>query len=567
MDSFLDLFDPGTSPPTNCDVWPEDDDDATRLPPEPQMGNIEYKLKLTSPSKLRFEHLVTQLKWRLREGHGEAIYEIGVEDTGKLTGLSSDDMKSSLITLDQMALKLGATTSVLRERSVGKDKIVAEVLVRKVPDDQECIEVMVAVLGGADAGKSTLLGVLAHGEFDNGRGSARLNVLRHLHELRSGRTSSISHEILGFDTEGDVINYQKARTAEEIRDRSSKLITFLDLAGHKKYLKTTVAGLSGYCPNHVMLVVSSPAVNVSSPTQLDMTKEHMDLALALRLPFCIVVTKTDITPADNTINWLESVLKSIGCRKVPLVIKSDDDVITASSAQPAQNVVPIFTISSVTGENLDLLTRFLYVLPPSISIKEKERLEQECCQFQIDEIFKVPDIGTIVGGVLTQGVVNVATELVIGPLDNGTFVPVTVQSIHRNKAPCRVVKATQSASLNLEKAIPGLRNGMVLLGLGVNHSACIFFQARIVVLYHATSIHNGFQTTVHIGNIRQTAAIVAIMECDKRGMHTNDSASVIFKFARHPEYVTEGMRLLFREGQTKGIGIVTQVFALQVVAG
>lgn len=60
---------------------------------------------------------------------------------------------------------------------------------------------MVAVLGGADAGKSTLLGVLAHGEYDNGRGSARLNVLRHLHELRSGRTSSISHEILGFDTE------------------------------------------------------------------------------------------------------------------------------------------------------------------------------------------------------------------------------------------------------------------------------------------------------------------------------------------------------------------------------
>lgn len=60
---------------------------------------------------------------------------------------------------------------------------------------------MVAVLGGADAGKSTLLGVLAHGEFDNGRGSARLNVLRHLHELRSGRTSSISHEILGFETE------------------------------------------------------------------------------------------------------------------------------------------------------------------------------------------------------------------------------------------------------------------------------------------------------------------------------------------------------------------------------
>lgn len=57
-------------------------------------------------------------------------------------------------------------------------------------------------------------------------------------------------------------------------------------------------------------------------------------------------------------------------------MKSDDDVITASSTQPSQNVVPIFTVSSVTGKDLDLLTRFLYVLPPSISIKEKERLEQ-----------------------------------------------------------------------------------------------------------------------------------------------------------------------------------------------
>jgi hypothetical protein len=67
MDSFLDLFDPGTSPPSNCDVWPaEDNDDVTaRLPPEPQMGNVEYKLKLINPSKLRFEHLVTQVSpWR-----------------------------------------------------------------------------------------------------------------------------------------------------------------------------------------------------------------------------------------------------------------------------------------------------------------------------------------------------------------------------------------------------------------------------------------------------------------------------------------------------------------------
>jgi GTPase len=45
------------------------------LPPEPQEGNTEYKLKLLCPSPERFQHLVTQMKWRLAEGAGEAIYQ------------------------------------------------------------------------------------------------------------------------------------------------------------------------------------------------------------------------------------------------------------------------------------------------------------------------------------------------------------------------------------------------------------------------------------------------------------------------------------------------------------
>jgi GTPase len=76
------------------------------------------------------------MKWRLREGQGEAIYEIGVEDSGVLTGLAECEMTASLQTLQQMAYKLGATTTVLRERLIdsdgGSSRKVAEVLVRKV---------------------------------------------------------------------------------------------------------------------------------------------------------------------------------------------------------------------------------------------------------------------------------------------------------------------------------------------------------------------------------------------------------------------------------------------------
>ena len=64
--------------------------------------------------------------------------------------------------------------------------------------------VRVAVVGNVDAGKSTLLGVLTHGELDNGRGFARQKLFRHKHEMESGRTSSVGNDILGFDQEGQV---------------------------------------------------------------------------------------------------------------------------------------------------------------------------------------------------------------------------------------------------------------------------------------------------------------------------------------------------------------------------
>lgn len=60
----------------------------------------------------------------------------------------------------------------------------------------------VAVVGNVDAGKSTLLGVLTHGELDNGRGFARMKLFRHKHEMETGRTSSVGNDILGFDSQG-----------------------------------------------------------------------------------------------------------------------------------------------------------------------------------------------------------------------------------------------------------------------------------------------------------------------------------------------------------------------------
>jgi GTPase len=61
-----------------------------------------------------------------------------------------------------------------------------------------------------------------------------------------------------------------------------------------------------------------------------MTKEHLGLALALNVPVFVVVTKIDMCPPnvlEETLKMLNRMLRSQGCRKVPIMIKSVDDVV------------------------------------------------------------------------------------------------------------------------------------------------------------------------------------------------------------------------------------------------
>ena len=89
-----------------------------RLVPENDSGNVEYKLQLLSPSSARFARLVTQLKWRLLEGGGQAYYELGVADSGVLIGLSRAEMEATLETLEMMAGEIGASVVVVKEIEV-----------------------------------------------------------------------------------------------------------------------------------------------------------------------------------------------------------------------------------------------------------------------------------------------------------------------------------------------------------------------------------------------------------------------------------------------------------------
>eukprot|EP00732_Lithocolla_globosa_P003253 Lithocolla_globosa_v1_NODE_2518_length_1966_cov_27.742543.p1 type:complete len:566 gc:universal NODE_2518_length_1966_cov_27.742543:236-1933(+) len=499
------------------------------------------------PGPEEFEQLVDKLENLTKDGRIETVFPLGLSDSGETLGFTEEQCKASLETLKKVGTKLNAQCSVIRRRVVDGGHV-SDVMFRKEAGLEEILEVRVAVVGNVDAGKSTMLGVLTRGQLDNGRGKARQNMFRHKHELDTGRTSSISHEILGFRADGtvcDATNQHKISWSD-ICSNSSKLITFIDLAGHEKYLKTTVFGLTGCAPDFAMLMIGANAGLVG------MTKEHLGLALALNVPVFVCITKVDMCPENvlaDTIKQLTRILRSAGCRKIPMFISSMEDVVVTATNFLSERVCPIFQVSNVTGQNLDLLRQFLNLLPAHSQFDVAAPAE-----FQIDDTFLVPGVGTIVSGTVMAGKITVGDNLYYGPDSLGRFLNCQIKSVHRKRVAVHQSTAGQSASFALKKIKrSAVRKGMVLKDKDSNPQACWEFDAEILILYHSTTITARYQAMMHCGNVRQTAGIIHM---DKDVLRTGDRSIIRIRFLKQPEYINAGTRLLFREGRTKGVGKV-----------
>ncbi|KAK5925876.1 hypothetical protein CgunFtcFv8_021496 [Champsocephalus gunnari] len=514
--------------------------------------DLSNKLVLVSPTGQQYDSLLRHLREQVDEGCGETIYVVGMGSDGGDYGLDDKDMEASVATVRSLCEQIETDLIFLRERTDAGGKI-RDYLIRRRVGEEDFLEVRVAVVGNVDAGKSTLLGVLTHGELDNGRGFARQKLFRHKHEMESGRTSSVGNDILGFDKEGEVVNKPDSHGGgldwTKICEKSSKVITFIDLAGHEKYLKTTVFGMTGHLPDFCMLMVGSNAGIVG------MTKEHLGLALALNVPVFVVVTKIDMCPANilqETLKLLQRLLKSPGCRKIPVLVQNKDDVIVTASNFSSERMCPIFQISNVTGENMELLKMFLNLLSSRTYFNNDEPAE-----FQIDDTYSVPGVGTVVSGTTLRGMIRLNDTLLLGPDPLGTFIPIAVKSIHRKRMPVKEVRGGQTASFALKKIKrSSIRKGMVMVAPKLMPQATWEFEAEILVLHHPTTISPRYQAMVHCGSIRQTATILTM---NRDCLRTGDKATVHFRFIKTPEYLHCDHKLVFREGRTKAVGTITKL--------
>ncbi|CAF5130179.1 unnamed protein product, partial [Rotaria sp. Silwood1] len=189
-----------------------------------------------------------------------------------------------------------------------------------------------------------------------------------------------------YDSLFESIDYGCCRTANEICDRSTKIITFTDLAGHSKYMKTTIFGLSSRAADFAMLCVDAPS--------------------SVDVPVFVVINKIDLCSKktiQETIGCLTYLLKH-GHSSIKLesyAVKDEEDIVKVAEMFVAKSLCPIFAVSCVTGENIGLLKKFLNILPPRLSAKEQERLSQAPVEYRIDAIYTNNSSGTaVVGGIL-----------------------------------------------------------------------------------------------------------------------------------------------------------------------
>lgn len=445
--------------------------------------------------------------------------------------------------------------------------------------------IRVAVVGNVDAGKSTLIGTLTTSCLDDGRGRSRTSIMKHRHEIESGRTSTATTHLMGFRHTGepiagrDSIRANKRKSEDEIARESYRVVTLMDLAGHEKYLKTTIHGVSSGMADYSMILVNSR----HPPTH--MTQHHLNLCCSFGIPTIIVFTKTDGCPDHALKNSKEELFKLLRAPDVgrrPFAIRKEQDIVTCIGK--LNSLAPVIETSCVSGEGLNLLRKLLFSLPKR---RRHEKKANRAFEFLVEDIFNVPGVGSVASGFVNAGELTVGSNcnVYVGPTNDGTFMKTVAKSAHIARINTAQVTSGQSAclafALKKEDRLK-LRRGMVVLR--ESPSSTREFDAEICVLKgEGTTIRRSYQAYVHILNVRQSAFAknIEIVNTNALGLppshaaHNDDDdgivlrpgsrAKVRFEFAQRPEYIRPGMRMLFRDGRVRGVGIITGIPQIQPV--
>lgn len=524
---------------------------------EQEGGSVEFKERLRKDVHLsegRFESLAAQLRHRVLSGDGEATYVVGVTDEGGIAGISHDTFSETMDVLSLLAEEAEAHIEEVQTWGVNGSSVASDgdadglVGVATVREgamlDADSEHIVVGTAGHVDHGKSTLVGSLVTGEPDDGEGGTRSFLDVQPHEVERGLSADLSYGVYGFN-DGEAVrmdNPHRKSDRARVVEESEQLVSFVDTVGHEPWLRTTIRGLVGQKLDYGLLTVAAD----DGPTKT--TREHLGVLLATELPTIVAITKTDAVSDERAVEVereVESLLRDVG--KTPLRIERHG--VDAAVAEIDENVVPVLATSAVTMDGLDTLDLLFRRLPKTADGVGEFRM-------YIDRTYNVTGVGAVASGTIKSGEVEAGDELLIGPMPDGGFQEVTVRSIEMHYY--RVDKAKAGRIVGI--ALKGIREadierGMVLIPRDADPKPVREFEAEVMVLNHPTRIGSGYEPVVHLETVSEAAAFYPT----ENRLLPGDTGTTTVEFKFRPYLIEEGQRFVFREGQSKGVGTVTDV--------
>jgi elongation factor 1-alpha len=511
-----------------------------------ERGNVEFKEFLSRHLHLergRRHSLASQMKHRLLNGGGRAVYLLGVTDQGKIKGIDRSSLEESISVLRSIA-----TENSLRVVDVQRYRVnggyVGKLEIEKAPGKEH---LLVGTAGHVDHGKSTLVGSLVSGTLDDGRGRTRIYLDTQKHEIERGLSADLSYAVYGFDASGRAIKLKNPLDKEEkatVVRKAAKIVSFVDTVGHEPWLRTTIRGIVGQKLDYGILTIAC------DDGITHVTKEHLGILLAMDLPVIIAITKGDI---DRNLGSLEKeisdILSLVG--RVPKFIRSKRDLESLPSFWETKVLVPVVRTSALTGDGLELLDLLFWRLPKRVSPVERER---DFIMY-IDKVYSVRGVGTVVSGSIKQGIIRRNQELYLGPDSRERFRRVRASSIQIHHLSVDTAEVGEIVGIAVKGRDQEIHRGMIITTLR-NLKAAWEFEADIVVLNHPTRISRGYEPVIHLETISEA---VTVDPLDRDFLAAGDSGRVRMRFKYNPYYVTEGQRFIFREGKSKGIGTVRRV--------
>ena len=457
-----------------------------RFPNELEEGNIEYKLKL-DPTPSRFEHLVSQMKWRLCE-YGICYYLVGISDDGEIKCTDISSLESSFKVLELMA---EACSALVLEKRIFNQTLHAN---QQTLFMQVCIgkskntidigynftqQLNICFIGPENSGKSTLascinenwvsristrenaekensqhasynestndpLTMLSSGnilQLDDGSGSMRMHMLRHRHEILSGRTSSISYRYVS-------------------NHRANTVYRLIDTPGLEKYRNTLYKCLTTHQIDLCVIVI-----DIGRNDFCESFVFYYKLCSAINVPVILILSKIDLYNVNQIITAIQLLHKNSECKFTLISNCSelsmlDDDVNDPSKQENSSSVtndnftqIPIVLESCVSSEGLDIVWKCIDVFKSkkvhsSKNSHQKKPLSNDSSsmKFCIEKVLKLAE-GIVLYGYVRKGTVHSKSKALIGPCNSGDFHVIEIKTLMQENHPVEILKEGSSGSI------------------------------------------------------------------------------------------------------------------------